>query len=222
MTGEKCPSCGAEKLRLSARLDRHYLRAAFGSRKRFCVSCHARWTAAKKEGWPLLTRGALLLAVVVVGRAAQQYHRPQPLKHAPIYVKPSKAPVGPDGEPGAETSPDGDAVLPLAEGATGGTTAAWLRAHQNDTAGGTEGPRRNIPQARLGLGDTFALLSRMLKQSLGFRGGVSQGQIDSMLKQDKKQLWAQYGKYFGSKEEAKAAYEQAKKESEKAHGTAKP
>ena len=219
MGDEACPSCSGKQIRLSADWGRHYLRCMIGSRKRFCVSCKSRWTASAKGGWPVPARIALLLVPIVAARGAAHFHRPE-LEHAPIYVRQQAPAPGSasasdaDADPGAQ----GDASIPgLAEDPKEiHSTAQWLRAHQNDPAAPAGPPIQRKP----GMLGTLSMLSDLIKHSLGFNNGMSQAQIDSLLKQDKHKLWDQYGHYFSSKEEAKAAYEQAKKESEKQHAAA--
>ena len=205
MASEICPSCGAAEVRFSSRRARHLLRCLVGTRKRYCGQCKARWGSGTVGGWPIPVRLAVLAAC---GGAAWTVSHAKLVRREPpqtaIYYRSGGAAVPGGAEAAAGDSPSNEAPAALVD-RPGGTTADWLRAHQQDSGVGEQprGPKGLL--ARLGLDK----LSKMFQ--LKFRG-LTRGQaaqLESELKKDKRQLWKEYGSNFDSKEEAKKAYDQA-------------
>lgn len=211
MASEICPSCGAEEVRFSARRGLHLLRALLGTRKRYCAQCKARWGTRVRGGWPVPIRLAVLAAcgagawTVSHARLVRREPAPKPIYFRGAAVKPAIAGEEGDAIPSPEEPP-----AALVERA-GGTTADWLRAHQQDSTGAALPRRPEGFLSKLGLG-SLERFGKILRLKLGGLTPAQAAQLENELKKDKRQLWNEYGSNFSSKEEAKKTYEQAQQE----------
>ncbi|MBI5209970.1 MAG: hypothetical protein HY927_08360 [Elusimicrobia bacterium] len=192
-----------------------------GTHRRYCPTCGHGWTGKDSKGKPLLLAG-LVLAVVAVSivlgwalgvsmltdgpgaPAGTRMPSPQEAGAAWTPVQDGEADSTPElaaeeaGEPGVAGEPKEPAGQPdVIEG--------------EPKARGRAAPIRldpPVPPSVLGrMNAMFGDVSKMMKLLNSSQQAEVTADIDRL---SKKELWDKYGHYFGSKEQAKQAYEQHK------------
>jgi hypothetical protein len=226
MLEDCCPRCGSEDVALGATWQRHALRAVVGTSRRFCRGCGLRWLDEFRTYSPMARLAAVCAASALIfgGVALSKVVVPSaPSNRVLASVVPGSRAAG-DGRllraaGGGGLSPASGA-LSYSDGGSAGlagvvdagfmdSSGRPMRPGQSLTEDGSAGypapVAYNNVQSDDGSGKALGQLSTLLKLA---GGKVDRTKLDQIDRMDKKQLWDQYGSYFGSKEEAKAAYNQ--------------
>ena len=204
----RCPLCGSLRVRTGENLLRHLLRVSHGSRRRYCHGCRFRWTSSVRAFSPLswLARGMVVSALVL----SMLTWLATEIKEAPPLARKSRSEAisGPATETGV-TEEEALYEHPALAEARGKGLGRRI------SLSGRGGPARmTIPGyagrsqwARTGGGfdRTPAMLQMLLAliRNTGKDPKEIAAEIDSTSKEE---LWRKYGSHFGSKEEARAAY----------------
>ncbi|MBI3548388.1 MAG: hypothetical protein HY078_04965 [Elusimicrobia bacterium] len=218
-------------MRFSSGFLRNLFRTVIGSRKRFCFDCGGRWISDSREGgpWPLRLTLASAPVAVLWGFIALDASRSIPYRDptASPYARYYFESEGATGHQLGSVAVRGTAMslqaplskaeaerLGLPPPAAPGSTENGLRppaaARLRSSSAAIAFAGAKAESGGMFSGPLMSFITNFLKSQFGGQN-ISRGQIDSVLKQDKRTLWNKYGKYFGSKEEAKQAYEQVQR-----------
>ncbi len=181
-----CPRCRGADVAFSSNALKSAGRRLTGSNHRFCRGCRYRWRARRNSlSGPLLVAAAAIAAGALVWRAERG-----PKDEVPAAGFADASGAGTGLSFARESSSAGDRALARAAAARLGDEPAQER-------------RFEVVRKENDFG--FVSLIRSLIQ------GRDEAELRAMSKMSKKQLWDRYGRYFASKEDAKAAYEEARK-----------
>lgn len=220
-----CPRCGESAVAFGSTGLRHLFRGVAGTTRRACRSCGYRWldvhgySPALRAAAALLLIGGIFSAVSVA-----RVFRPPPSETALRAAARGSGGSGGSGRlASAVDSMKGasSAGLSDADGAPGAAraepglteglkslVAPVLRPSEPGEPARASVVREAAAAPAANFKDTNWLVKLLSKR-------VSRQEVEQVERMDKKQLWEKYGHYFGSKEEAKAAYNQYQQNREK-------
>lgn len=221
-----CPHCSSLKIGLARSFAYHVVRMAFSTHRRYCRDCGLKWIADERAGWPTLRILVVLIAAISLGRLGffvsrvatrSAAFRQAQLDHA---AKKELAKLSPDGLTHVETAETASVAEPPM-GAVKLFFKAWQAEVREPSAQPSQGQaaaeKRRLYDPETAPADSRSDLASLIKSLIK---KTDQGQLNEIDNMSKKDLWDKYGSHFSSKEEAKQAYEEYKKQ--RASGDATP
>lgn len=199
-------------MRYSHELMRHLSRGLSGSTRRHCLGCGHRWRSPERGYLRSAQATVALSGLLLTGfsawfilRAPPPAAARKPLRFIGVKAPPSALPQARKNAPEAETPVEAD--ISQTPGEDPDQAGAVARPPESEAFLMTPMPEGEGPSTLSGqaLEDVGQLLKQMT--SIIAPSGTD-SRYEEVIKTDKKELWRKYGSYFGSKEEAKAKYDE--------------
>jgi len=233
MVKESCPYCASEKVRRGSNFPRRAGRWLFGVNKRYCPDCGGRWSTGDGRRPFLIRFGLICLALLTVSvvrygmrRAAEDSYTAALERSRRARLK-MRAPGMLGGILDEEEGQAAEDLTALPEGMDPDSpeAKAFLAKQKVRKAASKTVPGQSaqLPDAddleslmvevwggKGGKGDSSSFGSganilAMIRKALRQGKMKDMGSFESV---PKKQLWEQYGHYFGSQEEARSFYKE--------------